>query len=412
MDPSTLMAGPRGRRLLLQFALDSEERAGGHELARALWDADRALDPDPHASARYASGTASADAVLPPPTAEEFQRLGETFTSLPSAARPSLEPEDATDHSDAIRAAARALAAVELVEATWETLRHPLADMVAWARYWQPPEGTDVLLERVEMRESLERVARHLSAAPVTRAWSDPVDSRVQVSMLWDDADCISICDAGGRTLAEGSAHLRRMEEHARRERDADPRANVSGEWWSAPNWPAPVPQTTGLSPDGSPYAALLVEDDFGWEEGYSVRLEVPAGLQILEINSAEVWADLCRRFPIDVTAQKRHDWFRTTGRDGAWVVPDWAAVAAEYDAIHLPITGYLSAVGRAIAVTDDTASVIAGWNPDATCWFTDCVRYVGEPRKWEQEVEHTDIWWRSASTLPSTRTQILGPAG
>ena len=397
MDPSTLMAGPRGRRLLLQFALDSEERAGGHELARALWDADRALDPDPHASARYASGTALVDAVLPQPTAERFEWLGGTFVSLPWSAVPPLDDREIVDHADVVKAAARSLSAVELLEVTWATIRHPLADAVAVARYWQPPEGKDLLLERREMRESLERVARHISAAPVTRPWEDPIDARAQVSMLWDGADPIPVCDAEGKTLAGGSAHLRRMEERARRDRDVDPRANITGEWWSAPNWPAAVPHTTALSPDGSPYATLLVEDDPGWGAGYSVRLEVPAGLKILEITSAGVWADLCRRFPIDVTAQKRHDWFRTTGRDGAWVVPDWAAVAAEYDAVHLPIAGYLSAVGRAIPVMADTASLIAGWNPDASYWFTDRVRYVGGPRKWEQQVELTDIWWQPA---------------
>jgi hypothetical protein len=397
VDPSTLMAGPRGRRLLLQFALDSEERAGGHERARALRDADRVLDPDSHAGAPYASSTAFADAKLPRPTTEELERLGGAFMSLPSSAVLPLKPREMGEHAGLVEAAARALAAVELVEATWATIRHPLADTVAWARYWQPPEGKDLLLERQEMRESLERVARHLSAAPVTRSWSDPIDARAQVSMLWDGADPIAVCDAEGTALAGGSAHLRRMEERARRERDADPRAHVSGEWWSAPRWPAPVPQSTALSPDGSPHGAPLVEDDFGWEEAYSVRLEVPAGLKILDIASAEVWADLCRRFSIDVTAQKRHDWFRTTGRDGAWVVPDWAAVAAQYDAVHLPITGYLSAAGRAIPVMAGTASLIAGWDPDATYWFTDRVRYAGGLRKWEQKVEPTDIWWQLA---------------
>jgi len=391
MDPSTLMAGPRGRRLLLQYALDSEERAGGSALARAVWDADRALDPEPRAGAPYASGTAFVDDVLPQPTVEEFQRLGGTFMTLPSSDLLPLGPRDMTKHSGLVNAAARALAAVELVEVTWATIRHPLADMVASARYWQPPEGKDVLLQREEIREGLERIARHLSDASVTRSWSDPVDSRVQMAMLWDGADPVAVCDAEGTTFAEGSAHLRRAEQRAHR---ADPRANVSGEWWSAPNWPAPAPHTTGLAPDGSPYAALLVEDDVGSGEGYSIRLEVPGRLRALEITSAEVWADLCRRFPINVTAQKRHDWFRTTGRDGAWVVPDWSAVAAEYDAVHLPMTGYFSAVGRAIAVTDGTASVIAGWNPDATYWFTDRVRYTGERQHWVQRVEATDIWW------------------
>ena len=96
----------------------------------------------------------------------------------------------------------------------------------------------------------------------------------------------------------------------------------------------------------------------------------------------------------MDVTAQRRHDWYRTTGRDGAWAMPDWAAIAMEYDAVHLPISGYLALAGLAIPVTDDIASVIAGWDPDATYWLTDRVSYAGARRRWTQHVEETDIWW------------------
>jgi hypothetical protein len=81
-------------------------------------------------------------------------------------------------------------------------------------------------------------------------------------------------------------------------------------------------------------------------------------------------------------------------------VVPDWAAVAERYDAVHLTYAGYLSSAGLAIPVedpADDSArSLIAGWNPDATYWLTDladvgvpvewlCVERIGEPL-WEIE--------------------------
>lgn len=44
------------------------------------------------------------------------------------------------------------------------------------------------------------------------------------------------------------------------------------------------------------------------------------------------------------MTALKRHDWYRTTGRDGSWVIPDWSQVAHDYDGVHLSIAGYLTA--------------------------------------------------------------------
>ena len=381
MDPSTLTVGPRGRRLLLQFALDSEERAGGYALARAVWDADEILDPEPRAGARYVE--------LPEIPADTTDV---TYTTAPTVPAPPVPDPDPVAVARAVDAAARALEAVRLIEATWETIRHPLADAVALARCWQAPEGRAVLLEREEMRGSLERIARHLAAAPVTREWSAAADPAHQVAMLWEGADPVPV--RGRSALAAAREHLREMEIRAHRERASDPRASISGEWWSAPRWPSPVPHTTTSSPDGSPYGALLVEDAFNWATGESIGLGAPEGLRILELDSAEVWADLCRRFPLDVTAQRRHDWYRVTGRDGAWVIPDWAAVAAEYDAVHLPISGYLELAGRAIPVTDDTASVIAGWDPDATYWFTDRVRFVGARRRWSQHVEATDIWW------------------
>lgn len=89
------------------------------------------------------------------------------------------------------------------------------------------------------------------------------------------------------------------------------------------------------------------------------------------------------------MTGEVRHDWFRTTGRAGTWLIPDWAAVADAYDAVHLQVGAYLAAVGTAIDVPADSgfegaASVIAGWDPDETFWFTHRVRDTGEPVVWE----------------------------
>jgi len=39
----------------------------------------------------------------------------------------------------------------------------------------------------------------------------------------------------------------------------------------------------------------------------------------------------------------RRHDWWRVTGSAGAWMIPDWVAVAADYDAVHLTVGGYLT---------------------------------------------------------------------
>ncbi len=111
------------------------------------------------------------------------------------------------------------------------------------------------------------------------------------------------------------------------------------------------------------------------WERAVTRRVEVPAGACVHEIDGPDVWAALCRAYPLEVTAQKRHDWYRTTGRDGRLLMPDWAAVAVDHDAVHLTAAAYLAAAGTVVPVDGDTASVIAGWNPDETYWLSDDVR-------------------------------------
>lgn len=101
-----------------------------------------------------------------------------------------------------------------------------------------------------------------------------------------------------------------------------------------------------------------------GWKRIAVRQVDAPAGARIYEIDGAQAWAELCRRFPLEVTTDKRHDWCRTTGRSGRWVIPNWQLVAESYTGVHLTVMGYLAAAGTAIGVDDETASVIAGWRP------------------------------------------------
>src|SRR5699024_6384843 len=168
--------------------------------------------------------------------------------------------------------------------------------------------------------------------------------------------------------------------------------ADWSGAWWSCP--PPELPSIARALVDGSPSGLWCVEDSLGWKAADARRLGAPAGLRICEIDSAEAWADLCARYPIEVTAQRRHDWYRATGRDGAWVIPDWASVADEYDAVHLQVQAYLSAAGTAIPVAERTATVIAGWGPDQTSWFTPNVRYLDETARWTLDESDEPTGW------------------
>ena len=130
-----------------------------------------------------------------------------------------------------------------------------------------------------------------------------------------------------------------------------------------------------------------------GWRTARSWPVPVPASARVLELTGPAVWADLAAAHPLEVTASRRHDWWRATGWDGDWLVPDWAAIAEEHDAVHLTVDGYLSTAGRALAVRGTRArTVLAGWHPDATWWLTD-VRDVGEPTDWRRRDDEPPRW-------------------
>ena len=357
-----LMRGPRGRRLLLEYAIAS----------------DRLHDPE-YREDSFNAGVFLASYHLDPGKGTSVQLIGDV----------GAEIQEVTPAEVAAR-----LETVALAEVTPELLRDCLAESVDSARYWQEGDGSDVLAATVEMQAPLRRVAEHVAASVHAEWWGEPVAECSQWQVEWDDAPPHEIMTDPTASLRKVQDQIIEEELVAKRERPSDVTANWSGTWWSRAPWE--LPSTTRTLFDGSPAGLWFVEDSLGWEQADTRRLGIPAGLRIFEIDTAEAWADLCARFPIEVTAQKRHDWYRTTGRDGAWVIPDWAKVAEHYDAVHLQVQAYLSAAGTAIPVDEQAATVIAGWDPDQTFWFTPNVRYIDEAVRWvlEENGERTD-WVR-----------------
>lgn len=179
--------------------------------------------------------------------------------------------------------------------------------------------------------------------------------------------------DGPADLLAEWKKHRVAEEKSARLERPSDPHANWSGTWWSVP--------TELLTTRGTIAHALdLVEDSMGWEE--AVVIPVRGSGRTLEIRTRDDWAALCRMYPLEVTASTRHDWFRVTGRDGRWLIPDWTRLAEDWDAVHLSPLAYLRSATMLIEVDDEYASVIAGWAPDSTIWLTDVAGEWDAPRQ------------------------------
>ncbi|WP_419706187.1 hypothetical protein [Promicromonospora sp. NFX87] len=352
ITPEALLDGWRGRRFLLELALAAEAYPADRyvtdtPLALAVMSAAHALDPGQGQMVVAVSGPGPHE-MPPAATAESVASLLETSRL------------GDVDQGMALRV---------------------FADAVANARYWQEPDGSDVLAATPVVRAALGRVARHVAGSATGIGWwSAPLDPADQHAVTWEDGPGEQAPRAADR-LARWRSDLAVQEAQARAKRLARPEATWSAEWWSTP--PTDLVRTTRSLGWAGPVGVWLVEDAMSWERAVTHRVATPAGARVHEIDGPEAWAALCRAYPLEVTEQKRHDWYDTTGRHGRWVVPDWAAVAVDHDAVHLTAAAYLTAAGTVVPVDDGVASVIAGWNPDETYWLTDDARPEEDGAVW-----------------------------
>lgn len=337
-----LLRGPRGRRLCLTYVCEVDEA-----VRLVVSQLEYALDPHPGTLIRISG---DADTV-------EDRAVTEA------------------DVAGLVRN-------VDLVSISSTAVREAMCETVDHARYWQEPDGRDAVAALPAVREALSRVADRLATVlSDLTAPSAPAQWAVDWRMA---ADSAPIERPPAVVLERWSVEQREDEERSAWERPADPRANFSGNWWS-------VPYQLLATRANVMDALQLVEDSLGWE--VATVIPVRGAGRILEIKSGEDWADLCRAFPMEVTASRRHDWYRVTGRDGKWVIPDWEQVAQQWDAVHLTTLGYLSAATRLIDIDGQRATVIAGWGPDATIWLTDVAREWHEPRQQWRRLDGDNIW-------------------
>ena len=362
IEPADVMAGPRGRRLCLELAAGLARATGtpqGEEYLRAAFFCAHHLDPGAGTSRvmlRVTGAGPDDDVADPNPTSAEVARL---LDAVP------LGPLDA----DALLVAVQAA--------------------VDNARYWQEPDGEDVLAATPSMRTSLHRIAAAVAPSGLAAWWGTPIERTTQAAVVFDDA-ATPPDQAAHTVLSHWRDRARAEEAGARTDRPADPRASVSGTWWSTP--PHDLTRTTRhLGADG-PVGLRLVEDAYTWDRAVVRPVTVPAGANVYEVDGPQAWSELCGRFPLEVTASRRHDWFRTTGATDRWVIPDWVRVAEQFDAVHVSTVGYLRTAGRAVTVAAGTSTVLAGWNPDETYWLTDPPPGSGEHQRWRRLDEGT---WR-----------------
>ncbi|MEB3367871.1 hypothetical protein [Saccharopolyspora mangrovi] len=260
-----------------------------------------------------------------------------------------------------------------------------LADSVDRAMYWQEPDEIDRALASPEIPAVLLPTARALSAVPAARWWSSPVDLGAQFHVQIPQAAAPT-----GRPVAELLAEWRAgtvEDERRSRRRPSDVDAPVSGHWWSAPV--GGLVTSTRARP--AALGLCLQEDGFGSEWAWCRSVRPTGEPRVYEITGPEAWCELVERYPLEVTLSRRHDWRRVTGVAGRWVIPDWAGVAADHDAVHLTCTGYLTTAGRALPV-GEAHTLLAGWDPDQTYWLTDDLD-LGEPVLWRGEPDDLGGW-------------------
>ncbi|MBM7781763.1 hypothetical protein [Arthrobacter tumbae] len=280
---------------------------------------------------------------------------------------------------------AAAIVSLDLAHIGAGALNAALQRSVEAARYWQEPDGEDILAGLPEVREAFAPIADKILALPSMQWLREPRHIE-QWAIDWRSADDPAPLPRAPRQALSKWAQDERAEElRASRDRPQDPHANWSGTWWSVPRGTI---STVGQIPAG----LSLIEDFLGWEQATVIAVRGIGATY--EIRTADDWVALCRKYPLEVTASRRHDWFKTTGRNGRWVLPDWERVADEWDAVHLTGLGYLSSAGQALPVDSDTSSVIAGWDPDRTFWLTDVAREWETPRQaWHRPSPQEEAW-------------------
>ena len=277
-------------------------------------------------------------------------------------------------------------------------LLNALADTVASARYWQEPDQEDRDLATPAAGDTLRPVAGAVAAAPAAAWWWSPAALNDQQSVEWIDPQhdhSPALTGAAGKLTAWRRDTL--ADEERAAERPADPRAPWSGHWWATPalsGLPATSRAAAGLGAVG----LALTEDAMGWTEARVWPVRARPDVRVYEITGPAAWTELVRRYPLEVSRSRRHDWYRATGRAGRWLIPDYAAVAADWDAVHLTVAGYLSTAGVACPVERTAGTVLAGWDPDDTWWLTDVLTLAGPARYWVNP-DGGGPGWRAEST-------------
>jgi hypothetical protein len=277
-----------------------------------------------------------------------------------------------------------------------------LAGLVAavdFVSYWGEPDAADQGFADAAAREALQPVAEAVAVAvaevPGVRWWVEPVDQARQHYAQFLDEPVLpepQLTGAAERVrawLADTCDHER---SHGRPE---DPANAVGGGWWSSPATSG-LPVTTRGLPALGAIRLALAEDGFGWKVARCWPVAPNASARVYEVRGPGQWAALADCYPLDVSRSRRHDWWRATGWSGRWLIPDYAAAAGDWDAIHVSVAGYLTTAGLDLPAAAGARMMLAGWDPDATWWLNDVLSLTSRPEVWRRDDRDPFGWIRA----------------
>jgi len=370
LDADVLLSGPRGRGVLLHLLDDGDVRG-------LLNRADSSASPGTH----RLKMAYSAPSPRGPRGWVDRARLKREFAAHQREARRSVAPAEL--------AAAIAKAPFPIV--TDAAIAEALSRSVDDAKPYQPADHSETVAADERVIEALRRLAQAVAESTFAAAWGVAAAAQWAVVKAGrevapeDVAEPAAVLDAWHAAMVEA-------------EREAREVSRGTSRWWSRP--PHGLPTATAAWKGFGPAALYLEEDSFGSREATATPVSAPPE-RTFEVTGAEAWAQLCREYPLDVTYSQRDIWRVAIGFDGGWIVPDWRAMAADWDAVHLTVSGYLEAATRPIVIADGQASAIAGWNADETVWLTARPSEMGPAVAWK----HRDQFgWRSDSLDEETR--------
>jgi hypothetical protein len=272
-----------------------------------------------------------------------------------------------------------------------------LLAVVDFASYRDEPDAEDRGFAHEAARVSLlpvaEAVAEAVAVVPAVHWWTEPVNcSRQLCTQFLDDYASPEPSLAGAGESAAAWLADTRDDEHAAQDWPEGPAAPSGGPWRSAPS-PSRLPVTTRGLPVLGAVGMALVEDGAAWQAARCWPVAPADGSRVYEISGPRQWAALVNRYPLDVSSSRRHQWSRATGRAGRWLIPDYPAVAADWDAVHVSIAGYLTTAGIAIPMSGSASTMLAGWHPDAAWWLNDVLSFTGPPEDWRVSDRASPGW-------------------